>query len=364
MSSHGVGRADHRGDGAPSSRAGSGSAPSRSGCTARSRPRPARRVARLGPQHLRAGPHQRAGIARRAALPRRRRLTDPSIRGREPRGTAARQRGTLRAVVEGVHASDGRGCLRRPGNRKPSQPLHDRYRRRRLRDQPVYDPTYDIEAAGTVRAVFFGLGSDGTVGANKNTIKILGERLFAQGYFVYDSKKSGSQTVSHLRFGPDPIRAAYLVSNAGFVGCHQLELHRACRRARPRGHRCHPPAELPAPRRAGLGRPPRHVQEQILAKNIELYAIDANRIAREVDLAGRTNTVLQTCFFAISGVLPREEAMPASRNPSTRPTGRGETSCAVTWRPSTAPCPGCIAYGSGPGDLHARVAARWSRPRA
>ncbi len=172
-----------------------------------------------------------------------------------------------------------------------------------------YDPTYDIEPPGTVRAIFFGLGSDGTVGANKNTIKILGERLFAQGYFVYDSKKSGSQTVSHLRFGPDPIRAAYLVSNAGFVGCHQwsfIEHADVLGRAATGATLL---LNCPLPVEQVWDGLPRHVQEQILAKNIELYAIDANRIAREVDLAGRTNTVLQTCFFAISGVLPREEAM-------------------------------------------------------
>jgi pyruvate-ferredoxin/flavodoxin oxidoreductase len=174
-----------------------------------------------------------------------------------------------------------------------------------------YDPQLDIEAPGTVRAVFFGLGSDGTVGANKNTIKILGAEkgLYAQGYFVYDSKKSGSQTVSHLRFGSRPIRAPYLVREASFVGCHQFGL---LDRADVLGSAAdgatlllncpHPPDEV----WGSLSRP---VQEQILTKRIELYAIDAGRIAREVGLAGRTNVVLQTCFFAVSGVLPREEAI-------------------------------------------------------
>ena len=173
-----------------------------------------------------------------------------------------------------------------------------------------YDASLDIEPPGTVRAVFFGLGSDGTVGANKNTIKILGaENLNAQGYFVYDSKKSGSQTVSHLRFGPQPIRAPYLVQQAGFVGCHHFGL---LDRVDVLG--------LAAPGATLLlncpHRPdqvwdalPRPVQEKILAKRINVYAIDADRIARDAGLAGRTNTVLQTCFFAISGVLPREEAI-------------------------------------------------------
>jgi pyruvate-ferredoxin/flavodoxin oxidoreductase len=172
-----------------------------------------------------------------------------------------------------------------------------------------YDATLDIEPADTVRAVFFGLGADGTVGANKNTIKILGERLHAQGYFVYDSKKSGSQTVSHLRFGPQPIRAPYLVQNASFVGCHHfgmLEQVDVLGRAGPGATlllncRLAPDAVWDAL--------PRPVQEQIVAKRIVLYAIDAGRIARQVGLAGRINIVLQTCFFAISGVLERGEAI-------------------------------------------------------
>ena len=174
-----------------------------------------------------------------------------------------------------------------------------------------YDRALDIEAPETVRAVFFGLGSDGTVGANKNTIKILGseEGLHAQGYFVYDSKKSGSQTVSHLRFGPRPISAPYLVSQAGFVGCHQfgmLERAEVLDRAAPGAAlllNCrHPPDRV-------WDALSREVQEQILAKRIELYVIDAGRIAREAGLAGRTNTVLQTCFFAISGVMERDQAI-------------------------------------------------------
>jgi pyruvate-ferredoxin/flavodoxin oxidoreductase len=154
------------------------------------------------------------------------------------------------------------------------------------------------------------LGSDGTVGANKNTIKILGEEgLQAQGYFVYDSKKSGSQTISHLRFGPEPIRAPYLVSGASFVGCHQfglLDHPDVLTRAAPGAtlllNTSHPPDCV-------WDTLTRHVQEGILDKRIELHVIDAGSIARAAGLAGRTNTVLQTCFFAISGVLEREEAI-------------------------------------------------------
>ncbi len=174
-----------------------------------------------------------------------------------------------------------------------------------------YDPDLDFEDPQTLRAVFFGLGSDGTVGANKNTIKILGADpdVFAQGYFVYDSKKSGGLTVSHLRFGPHPIHAPYLVSKAGFVGCHHLGLLDtvdvlACAEqgATLLLNAPHPVDEvwdaLPGP-----------VQQQVIDKRLRLYAVDASAVAREAGLPGRTNTVLQTCFFAISGVLPAAEAV-------------------------------------------------------
>ena len=175
----------------------------------------------------------------------------------------------------------------------------------------TYDPGFDIESTDTVRAVFFGIGSDGTVGANKNTIKILGseENLFAQGYFVYDSKKSGSQTVSHLRFGPNPIRAPYLVRRADFIGCHHERflqkvdvLDRAARGAA---------LLLNSPRPADRvwDSLPHAVQQQIIDKHIRLYVIDAGAIAREIGLAGRINIVLQTCFFSISGVLPGDQAI-------------------------------------------------------
>ncbi len=175
----------------------------------------------------------------------------------------------------------------------------------------AYEAGLDIEPPETVRAVFFGLGSDGTVGANKDTIKILGseEGLHAQGYFVYDSKKSGSQTVSHLRFGPKAIRAPYLVQQARFVGCHQFGL---LERADVLGRAADGATLLlNCPHSAdevwdALARP---IQEQILVKHIDLYVIDAGQIAREVGLAGRINIVLQTCFFAVSGVLPRGQAV-------------------------------------------------------
>ncbi|HZY29988.1 MAG TPA: pyruvate:ferredoxin (flavodoxin) oxidoreductase [Jiangellaceae bacterium] len=187
-----------------------------------------------------------------------------------------------------------------------------------------YEASLDIEPPDTVRAVFFGLGSDGTVGANKDTIKILGseENLYAQGYFVYDSKKSGSQTVSHLRFGPRPIQAPYLVQHAGFVGCHHfalLEQVDVLGRAAPGATlllNCrHAPDDV-------WDALPRPVQEQILAKRMAVYAIDADQIARTVGLAGRINVVLQTCFFAISGVLPQGEAIARIKDAIAKTYGR------------------------------------------
>ncbi len=177
----------------------------------------------------------------------------------------------------------------------------------------AFDPTLDIEPKETHRAVFFGLGSDGTVGANKNTIKILGDaaNLHAQGYFVYDSKKSGSQTVSHLRFGPRPIHAPYLVSAASFVGCHKfglIERSEVLDRAAPGATLLLNCPHAPDRVWDALSR---SVQDKILDKEIQLYAIDAGKIARDAGLAGRTNTVLQTCFFAISGVLEPEQAVDA-----------------------------------------------------
>jgi len=178
------------------------------------------------------------------------------------------------------------------------------------------DPTFDIEPSDMVRAMFFGLGADGTVGANKNTIKIIGEDpdFFAQGYFVYDSKKSGSQTVSHLRFGPDPIHAPYLVQSANFIGCHQFNflekadvLSRAAKGATFLLNSTHGPDEV-------WDKIPRQVQEQIIDKELMLYVIDAYDVAEKNGMGTRINTIMQTCFFAISGVLPRRQAIGKIKN--------------------------------------------------
>ena len=174
-----------------------------------------------------------------------------------------------------------------------------------------YDRSFEIEPDEVVRALFYGLGADGTVGANKNSIKIIGEStpLYAQGYFVYDSKKSGSRTVSHVRFGPKPIDSPYLIQSAGFIACHQfnfLEKIDVLENARPGATFL---LSSPYGSDEVWDHLPRRVQQQIIDKGISLYVIDAARVALETGMGTRTNTIMQTCFFAISGVLPREEAI-------------------------------------------------------
>ncbi|WP_017365058.1 pyruvate:ferredoxin (flavodoxin) oxidoreductase [Methylococcus capsulatus] len=174
-----------------------------------------------------------------------------------------------------------------------------------------YDERFEIEPEDVVRALFFGLGADGTVGANKNSIKIIGEStpLYAQGYFVYDSKKSGSRTVSHVRFGPRPIESPYLIRSAGFIGCHQfnfVEKIDVLEHSRPGAVFL---LNSPYGPDTVWDHLPRPVQERIIAQNIAFYVIDASKVAAESGMGGRTNTIMQTCFFALSGVLPREEAI-------------------------------------------------------
>ena len=174
-----------------------------------------------------------------------------------------------------------------------------------------YDPLFDIERDSVVRAMFYGLGADGTVGANKNSIKIIGEETdnFAQGYFVYDSKKSGAGTVSHLRFGPQLIRPTCLVRTANFIGVHQfnfMEKLDVLQAAAPGAvfllNSLYAKEEV-------WGYLPGDVQQKIIDLKLRLYVIDAYKVAQESGMGNRINTIMQTCFFAISGVLPREEAI-------------------------------------------------------
>ncbi|HZT69457.1 MAG TPA: pyruvate:ferredoxin (flavodoxin) oxidoreductase [Terriglobia bacterium] len=188
----------------------------------------------------------------------------------------------------------------------------------------AYDPEFSTEVPGTVRALFYGLGADGTVGANKNSIKIIGEETenYAQGYFVYDSKKSGAITTSHLRFGPKPLHSSYLITKANFVACHQFSfleridmLKAADTGATFLLNSSYGPDEV-------WEHLPRTVQRQIIDKKLKFYVIDGYAVARQTGMGARINTIMQTCFFAISGVLPREEAIAAIKHTIQKTYGR------------------------------------------
>ena len=187
-----------------------------------------------------------------------------------------------------------------------------------------FDPAFGIEPNDVVRALFFGLGADGTVGANKNSIKIIGEdtQNFAQGYFVYDSKKSGSTTISHLRFGPRPIHSCYLVNQANFIACHQwffLEKIDVLESAVKGGtfllNSIYGPEEV-------WDKLPRHIQQGIIEKHMKFYVIDGYKVASSTGMGGRVNTIMQTCFFAISGVLPKDQAIEAIKYSIKKTYGR------------------------------------------
>lgn len=174
-----------------------------------------------------------------------------------------------------------------------------------------FDPSFQMESNDVVRAIFMGLGSDGTVGANKNSIKIIGEStpLYAQGYFVYDSKKSGSKTFSHVRFGPRPIRAPYLIESASFIGCHQFEFIEQLDVLEKAAFGATLLLDSPYSSEEVWNHLPREFQKTLIDKKIAFYVIDAGRVAEASGMGRHTNTIMQTCFFAISGVLPSNEAI-------------------------------------------------------
>jgi pyruvate-ferredoxin/flavodoxin oxidoreductase len=190
-----------------------------------------------------------------------------------------------------------------------------------------YDPDFSTESKETVRCLFYGLGADGTVGANHNSIRIIGEDTdnYAQGYFVYDSKKSGSRTTSHLRFGPKPIHSSYLIRSANFVACHQfmfLEQFDVLKAAEPGAvfllNSPYGPNEV-------WDHLPRTVQKQLIEKKLKFYVINAYQVADETGMGTRINTIMQTCFFAVSGVLPRDQAIAAIKRAIEKTYGkRGE----------------------------------------
>jgi pyruvate-ferredoxin/flavodoxin oxidoreductase len=191
-----------------------------------------------------------------------------------------------------------------------------------------YDPQFSTEHAKTVRALFYGLGADGTVGANKNSIKIIGEDtdFYAQGYFVYDSKKSGSITTSHLRFGPKPLKSSYLISRANFVACHQFSFLERIDMLRYADQGAVFLLNSPFPADQVWDEMPRKVQQQIIDKKLKFYVIDGYTVAKETGMGSRVNTIMQTCFFAISGVLPKEEAIEAIKHSIEKTYGkRGES---------------------------------------
>ena len=197
-----------------------------------------------------------------------------------------------------------------------------------------WDDEFTTEAEDVTRAVFYGLGSDGTVGATKNSVKIIGENtpMHVQGYFVYDSKKAGSVTVSHLRFSPRPIASTYLIDRANFVACHQfhfLERIDVLCVAQPGAtfllNSPYGPNEV-------WDKLPQEVQEQIIAKRLKFYVVDGYSVAQQAGMAGRFNTALQTCFFALANVLPREQAVEKIKEAIRKTYGkRGETVLQQNW---------------------------------
>ena len=176
-----------------------------------------------------------------------------------------------------------------------------------------YDLSFTTESKNVYRALFYGLGSDGTVGANKNSIKIIGEQTdnYVQGYFVYDSKKAGVQTVSHLRFGPQPIRSTYLVNQADFIACHAwvfLERYNILQSAVPGATFL---INSPYPAEEVWDHLPLEVQQEIINRKLRVYAINAYEVAKKIGIGGRINTIMQTCFFYLSNIIPFEQAVAA-----------------------------------------------------
>ena len=216
------------------------------------------------------------------------------------------------------------------------------------------DAEFSTESDKVVRAMFYGLGSDGTVGANKNSIKIIGENTdnYAQGYFVYDSKKAGAVTISHLRFGPKPIRSIYLVSKANFVACHQpifLDRYDMLKDLVPGGTfllNTHYSAD------EIWDQLPRSAQEALIKKKLKFYVIDALTVAKATGMGARINTIMQTCFFALSGVLPREEAIEQIKYTIKKTYGQQGRGSGEEEHRGGGPDAGQPVRGQGPGPGH------------
>jgi pyruvate-ferredoxin/flavodoxin oxidoreductase len=174
-----------------------------------------------------------------------------------------------------------------------------------------FDPTFSVEADETFRGKFYGLGADGTVGANKNSIKIIGEGTdyHAQGYFVYDSKKSGSMTISHLRFGPKPIKSTYLINTANFIACHQQVFLEKIDMLKEAIEGATFLLNTKVPKDQVWDSLPEKVQKDLIERKMKFFIVDAYKVANETGMGARINTIMQTCFFAISNIFPKEEAI-------------------------------------------------------
>jgi pyruvate-ferredoxin/flavodoxin oxidoreductase len=226
------------------------------------------------------------------------------------------------------------------------------------------DADFSTEHPETVRAVFYGLGADGTVGGNKSSIKIIGERAghYAQGYFVYDSKKSGSITVSHLRFGPHPIRSSYLITRASFVACHQFHLLDRMEMLAVAEPGATVLLNSPHGPEGTWDRLPARVQQEVIDKKLRLFVIDANAVARGAGIGGRINTVMQTCFFALSNLMPLDQAVAAIKDSIEKSYGkRGEVvvekNCAAVDQAVAA-----LSEVSVPGAVTSRIPMRPAVP--
>ena len=175
----------------------------------------------------------------------------------------------------------------------------------------AYDPDWTILGDEVKQCLFYGLGADGTVGANHNTIRIIGDeaKMYAQGYFVYDSKKSGGRTTSHLRFGPEPINAPYLIGKANFLGVHQFQFFSQFDVLGPAANGATVLVNSPYPADQAWDKLPASVQKQMIDKKLKVYVVDAYNVARAAGMGNRINTIMQTCFFSIAKVIPPELAI-------------------------------------------------------
>ena len=321
-----------------------------------------RGAAQDGQEPGRARPHQGAGVGRRAALPRR------GERGGRDRPGRQGHRGPLRSLQQGVHPGHGQGRVRRAGEAGAQEPLHRRHQRRRHPHQPGVRPGLHHRARDVYRALFYGLGSDGTVGANKNSIKIIGDDTdnYVQGYFVYDSKKAGVLTVSHLRFGPQPIRSAYLVNKADFIACHVwafVERYKTLAAAVPGRHL---PAQRPLPGRGGLGPAPvRDPETGSSSWGSRSTPSTPTRWPKRPAWAGASTPSCRPASSTSRSIIPPEEAIAAIKKAIEKTYGkRGEKVVQMNYNAVDQAIANLHEIAvPGAGDQHRSTSPSWCRPR-